>query len=487
MLIVDKAKNFVIEDGCLKKYCGMERNIIVPNDVTAIGCRAFEDNQQLQCVYIPQGVTDIDGGAFKGCGNLETVILPEGLETIGGSAFELCSKLKSINLPESLHTLGWESFFSCKNLKTLRLPAALTRMGAYVFGGCSGLTDLTVDPSNPVLEQQGPLLFRSGGKSLLFCNRNASGSIRLPDSVEYIGDYSLESCTGITELLLPDHLKVVGLCSLYGCSGLMSLHFPESLVGIESLAMTGCSSLREVILPRTMQFLGSMVFWECKNLIELNFPDSITYIGDYLVADCRSLKKLTLPPMLEKVGKCAFENCSALKELVFPPSLRSIDQTALKDCRLDRLVFLGEVQGLNADSFPVSRNGELVLDWYPFSKLSAENQRKAARGIAHRIQDDVPVSQAVMKAAEPYLKENCADLWKEQVFRQVLLRKKLIPLEKFNQIVEMTLKENNPELNVQVLEYRHENFTPEEIEGEVWKRYESEMEQIASALTSRPS
>jgi hypothetical protein len=70
-------KDFVIENGILKKYTGIDENVVIPDGVTEIGNRAFYWNTKLKTVIIPDGVTSIGDSAFTGCEKL-TIHAPAG-------------------------------------------------------------------------------------------------------------------------------------------------------------------------------------------------------------------------------------------------------------------------------------------------------------------------------------------------------------------------------------------------------------------------
>lgn len=42
--------DFVIENGVLKKYTGSAADVVIPDDATEIGERAFEENRRLSSV-----------------------------------------------------------------------------------------------------------------------------------------------------------------------------------------------------------------------------------------------------------------------------------------------------------------------------------------------------------------------------------------------------------------------------------------------------
>lgn len=77
-------------------------SIIIPNTLTLIEERAFDDCKQLEKIDIPDSVTEISYYAFCGCENLKEVNLGSGLKRIGQSAFMSCDLLKSIHIPQNV-------------------------------------------------------------------------------------------------------------------------------------------------------------------------------------------------------------------------------------------------------------------------------------------------------------------------------------------------------------------------------------------------
>ena len=71
--IMEKAEDFVIENGILKKYLGSGL-----------------------VVCIPEGTEIIGPGAFRDCGRIKTVSLPGSVRKIGEMAFYNCRRLTDI-------------------------------------------------------------------------------------------------------------------------------------------------------------------------------------------------------------------------------------------------------------------------------------------------------------------------------------------------------------------------------------------------------
>ena len=87
-------------------------------EVTDIGC-AFSGNKSLEEIFIPEGITFLQAKAFENCINLKKVVLPEGLKIIDSMAFVNCSSLEEITIPESVVYMGRDVFYGCEKLKTI--------------------------------------------------------------------------------------------------------------------------------------------------------------------------------------------------------------------------------------------------------------------------------------------------------------------------------------------------------------------------------
>lgn len=115
------ANGFVIVQGTLYDYNGLESEVIIPQGVTAVWGRSFEKKKNLTAVTIPEGVTSIGERAFYGCSNISEIILPKSVTSIGASAFYNCSNLRRVILSENVTTVGEQAFLGCNKLAELEL------------------------------------------------------------------------------------------------------------------------------------------------------------------------------------------------------------------------------------------------------------------------------------------------------------------------------------------------------------------------------
>ncbi len=130
-VIIPLAKNtsathpdFIIDkNGVLLSYHGVSADVVIPDNVTSIGIKAFSGCTSLKNVTIPYGVTSIGIKAFSGCTNLKNIIIPDSVTSIEANAFLHCDRLSALAVPSSLEQIQYSSgsFWGCKNLKILRM------------------------------------------------------------------------------------------------------------------------------------------------------------------------------------------------------------------------------------------------------------------------------------------------------------------------------------------------------------------------------
>ena len=95
-----KPEDFVIEDGVVTEYIGRAKDVVIPDGVTAIAARVFEDSA-IRSVVIPDSVLEIGHRAFCNCTKLTRVVLPDNGIILDSQSFDFCTKLADMVIPDS--------------------------------------------------------------------------------------------------------------------------------------------------------------------------------------------------------------------------------------------------------------------------------------------------------------------------------------------------------------------------------------------------
>ena len=229
-------------------------DVVIPNNVTSIGERAFSNCSYLTNITIPNSVTSIGDYAFSGCSSLKSITIPNSITRIGREAFSWCSNLTNITIPNSVTSMGYGAFFSCSSIKSITIPNSVTSMGEKTFWNCSSLK-----------------------------------SIIIPNSVTRIGDRAVSDCTSLTSITIPNSVTSIGKRAFSGCSSLKSITIPNSVTSIGNDAFSSCSSLTSITIPNSVISIGDFAFEGCSRLTVHTDND---YVIDYCEEDEITVKSL---------------------------------------------------------------------------------------------------------------------------------------------------------------------------------------------------
>lgn len=170
---------------------------LVIKDGVLLKCRLWASSD----IIIPNNVTAIGDGAFRLC-NPTSVIIPESVTSIGSSAFSHCSGLTSITIPNSVTSIGDEAFYYCYKLTSLVVPGSVKSIGNAAFSGCD-LESLTLEEGIVTI---GDEAFR-GNYQLT--------SLTIPNSVTTIGREAFQGCSSISSVTVGDNVQSIGYDAFY--------------------------------------------------------------------------------------------------------------------------------------------------------------------------------------------------------------------------------------------------------------------------------
>ena len=298
-------------------------------DNTTISESAF-CSTSLTSIVIPDNVTTIGTKAFYSCNNLTSVVIPDNVTTIGKGAFCICSSLTSVTIPTSVTTIGPYAFAGCTSLTSITIPDSVTSIGNNAFAGCTSLTSITIPDSITSID------------SFAFSGCSSLTSVTIPDSVTSIGDYAFRDCSGLTSVVIPDNVTSIGEYAFYTCYKLTSVTIGSGVTSIGYNAFSDCTSLTSVTIPDSVTSIGDYAFSHCSGLISITVDTgNTTYDSrdncnaiietstNTLIQGC---KNSTIPNSVTSIGYWTFYGCSSLTSVVIPDSVTSIEGYAFEMC-----------------------------------------------------------------------------------------------------------------------------------------------------------
>lgn len=194
--------------------------------------------------------------------------------------------------PYTVTAIGYSAFGSLStpiNVSSVFIPATVLSIGDSAFIYCDALTTVTFAENSQL---------KSIGRAAFYGSEHVHPrfkEIKIPDSVETIGNGAFYECRDLERIALPSALQTLSSVTFYNCTALSEVTFPASLKTIESSAFSGCRNLSEVELPASLTAIQSSVFHLCINLKTVSYDGSleqwsqITADNDFLGYSCPSL------------------------------------------------------------------------------------------------------------------------------------------------------------------------------------------------------
>ena len=354
--------------------------------VTAIGERAFYDNNDLTSVVIDDNVVNIEERAFWGCTGLTNLTIGSNVSIIGKSAFSECNGLTEVFIPGSVTSIGEFSFWRCQGLTSLTIDDSIVSKDRMSIGSCAFAQCYNLE--NVVLSDN---IYKIGEQAFGGCNMYA---IQIPASVTSIGEGVFNYCLKLTDITVAsgnyEYTSYEGVLYTYDFRTLICYPAGKTesiyeiywwVTAIDNLAFAHCKNLTSIKISDRVTSIGTSAFHNCNSLTNITIPDSVTsigasafeetsfyndnanwengnvlYIGNHLVKarsdlegdyeikqetlsiadsafdDCDVLTSIEISESVTSIGNSAFSYCSRLTSITIPKSVTSIGEGAFLYC-----------------------------------------------------------------------------------------------------------------------------------------------------------
>jgi len=177
-------------------------------------------------------------------------------------------------------------------------------------------------------------------------------AITIPNSVTNIGDYAFYGCSGLTAITIPNSVTSIGYRAFAGCSGLTAITIPNSVTSIGSSAFSDCSGLTTVDILDGVKSIEPDTFYGCSGLTSVTIPESVTIIGSGAFVGCSGLTSVTIPESVTIIGSVAFAGCSGLRAITIPESVTIINSGVFRGCSgLTTVAIPDGVKSIEPDTF----------------------------------------------------------------------------------------------------------------------------------------
>ena len=292
------------------KDCGNLRTVRIESPVYIIGRQAFLDCTNLKEITIPNSVTEIEGEAFKNCSNLQTVKIENGSQELKFSGFiyngneyprgwkyewfDGCP-IQTLHIGSKKYTYDFNSdssespFRRISTLLTLTIGNTVNEINGRAFANCTNLSNVTIENGpNDLTFGSGGNYFNQSPIKTLHLGRNIVYNL-LPESIPF------REKTSLTTLTIGNNVGTIGDEAFYGCSGLSSaVTIPNSVRTIGESAFNGCVVLPMVTIGTNVETIGASAFNQCRALTSIVIPQNVNFIDGNAFANCDCLSNVTI-------------------------------------------------------------------------------------------------------------------------------------------------------------------------------------------------
>lgn len=304
--------------------------------------------KQIKTVLINDGVTSIGQNAFSyGYDNVIKIVIPKTVTKINLSAFSQgLSGIKTAGpIGEGFnYEFGWETAipdraFSGFDINNIKLPDTIEKIGDSAFENCS-----FAEISLPSGLQEISYHAFSSCKNLI--------NITIPDTVTKLGEGVFYSCDSLKSVVLPQNITEIPESFFWGCNSLETIQLPSSVKCLGDWCFAHCNSMNDITIPASVTSIGQYAFYYCESFYDIQIPDTVLNIGSGTFSECRNLRTISFSQNITVIADSMFEGCDNLLEFNIPDKVISIGDSAFSHCnKLQTISFPNSVKIIGRCAF----------------------------------------------------------------------------------------------------------------------------------------
>lgn len=357
------------------------KTYIIPDGVTTIRERAFQEAIYLENITIPDTVNSIgvfaflDSGYYLNDSNWVNDVLyidkylitaktslagtystKEDTLSIADEAFKYCKLLTNLIISNCVTSIGNDVFYSCENLISIKISNNINKIPASAFFWCDSLkyvffcgskedwNKIEIQERNEDLLDADVLFVEDGGvfESVIWYYIDNTlyieGEGEIPDGFifdEETGDFVYDEETGEPIRTVPwaDYVNDIS-----------KVVIGEGITSIGKGTFYSHFNLTDVELPSTLQKIDWAAFVDCVKLEKINLPDGIKTISGNPFHET-SIKNITLPADLIELNGYSedylfnFDMCIYLESLTIPGSVGNVKAIVTPGCSSLRNIY----------------------------------------------------------------------------------------------------------------------------------------------------
>ena len=200
---------------------------------------------------------------------MTNITIPNSVTIIQERAFQNCSSLKKIIIPNKVSIEDY-AFVNCSSLESITIPINVTNIGKGAFAGCCSFSSIIVEQGNAVYDSRencNAIIETETNNLILGCKNTV-----IPNNVTSIEMGAFYKCNSLTNITIPENVTSIGYDAFWGCSSLSRVNIKAITPPTISIGtFTYCSNDIKFYVPaESIEAYKKADYWKNLNLLSDN-------------------------------------------------------------------------------------------------------------------------------------------------------------------------------------------------------------------------